>query len=227
MSTEGTALHCIKKENLLGAVKNQVFYNFTLNSPPEGSFLEKEPGWCGAMAPAWATRRAEVCSCFCSIVGCPMSLYWEGVRKPRHHRHHEGGAWASGHWLEAWRSMRGIMAVLCDLRVFLLNLVCSPPKQSYVADPALGGCSEVVYAEAVRHFGTWWCVWAVECRQVYAGFNPTSCRVGSCLCCDRPGWYSNGVIPAGMTFMTYGYFFCKMVLSRRLFLTVIGSWLFY
>jgi len=51
-----------------------------------------------------------------------------------------------------------MMAVLCDLRVFLPSFVSSSLKQSYVADPASGGCSGGVYAEALRHFGTWCCV---------------------------------------------------------------------
>lgn len=45
--------------------------------------MEKEPGWCGAVAPAEATRRAEFCSCFCLT-----SL--DGVQEPRHHGHHAG-----------------------------------------------------------------------------------------------------------------------------------------
>lgn len=50
------------------------------------------------------------------------------------------------------------MAVLCDPSVSLLSLIASTPNQSYVADhhyTTSGGCSEAVYADSARHFGTW------------------------------------------------------------------------
>lgn len=71
-STKGTVLRCIKKENLLWAVKNKVFYNFTLNSPPGGSFRRRS--WAGVVL--WHLPEPRQGLRSAPVVGCPMSLHW-------------------------------------------------------------------------------------------------------------------------------------------------------
>lgn len=127
-SAKGTVLHCIKKEISfeLWKTKYSTILPWILHLKEVlgeeaglawcyGTCLSNEKGW-GLLLLLLHCRLPRV-----------TSLRGE-VQKLRHRRHHKGRTWASGRWLEAWRSMRGIMAVLCDLRGFLLSLVSSPPK---------------------------------------------------------------------------------------------------
>lgn len=106
----------------------------------------------------------------------------------------------------------------------IFRTVWTPPVWPAEDEPALTGswtwCLEVP-SDPCSSVILWRWVWVSNC----AGLNSELALwlVAVCLL-QQAKLRNNDVISAEMTCMTFGHLFCKVVVSRYLFLTVLGSW---
>lgn len=104
----------------------------------------------------------------------------------------------------------------------LLRITRTPSCVTCCREPVLAGgwtwCLEVPLTPTVL----WFC--GDGCGQVTVlDWIQLALRLAVCLL-QQAKLCNNDVISAEMTCMTFGHLFCKVVMSRYLFLTVLGSW---